>query len=125
MRGVFTAGVLDCLLDEKIYFPYVVGVSAGASNGLSYASRQRGRAHFCNIEIQKTRPYIGFRYMLSQGCAMDYDFMFGELPKSIYPYDFGAYMASGRMNSVSGVISFPVNSDSMLQYALHDAVIRR
>ncbi len=96
MRGVFTAGVLDCLLDEKIYFPYVVGVSAGASNGLSYASRQRGRAHFCNIEIQKTRPYIGFRYMLSQGCAMDYDFMFGELPKSIYPYDFGAYMASGR-----------------------------
>lgn len=46
MRGVFTAGVLDCFMDEKIYFPYVIGVSAGASNGLSYASRQRGRAHF-------------------------------------------------------------------------------
>ena len=50
MRGVFTAGVLDAFLDEKFYFPYVVGVSAGSSNGLSYASRQRGRAKFCNID---------------------------------------------------------------------------
>lgn len=44
MRGVFTAGALDFLMDKKIYFPYTIGVSAGACNGLSYASRQRGRA---------------------------------------------------------------------------------
>ena len=41
MRGVFTAGALDFLMDKKVYFPYTIGVSAGACNGLSYASRQR------------------------------------------------------------------------------------
>lgn len=44
MRGVFTCGVLDYMMDKKVWFPYGVGVSAGACNGLSYMSRQRGRA---------------------------------------------------------------------------------
>ena len=43
MRGVFTCGVLDYFMDHDIRFPYAIGVSAGACNGLSYASRQRGR----------------------------------------------------------------------------------
>lgn len=41
MRGVFTCGVLDCFMDHNVRFPYVIGVSAGACNGLSYVSRQR------------------------------------------------------------------------------------
>ena len=51
MRGGFTAGALDFLMDKKVYFPYTIGVSAGACNGLSYASRQRGRAKTCNIDL--------------------------------------------------------------------------
>ena len=43
MRGVFTCGVLDYMMDHGVEFPYAVGVSAGACNGLSYMSRQRGR----------------------------------------------------------------------------------
>ena len=39
MRGVFTCGVLDYFMDHDIRFPYAIGVSAGACNGLSYASR--------------------------------------------------------------------------------------
>ena len=46
MRGVFTCGVLDYLMDRNIRFPYTIGVSAGACNGLSYMSRQRGRAKY-------------------------------------------------------------------------------
>ena len=38
MRGVFTCGVLDYLMDHDIRFPYVIGVSAGACNGLSYSA---------------------------------------------------------------------------------------
>ena len=49
MRGVFTCGVLDNLMDRGIAFPYAIGVSAGACNGLSYMSHQRGRAKFSNI----------------------------------------------------------------------------
>lgn len=51
MRGVFTCGVLDYLMDHNIRFPYTIGVSAGACNGLSYASRQRGRAKYSNIDL--------------------------------------------------------------------------
>lgn len=51
MRGVFTCGVLDYMMDKKVWFPYGVGVSAGACNGLSYMSRQRGRAKFSNIDL--------------------------------------------------------------------------
>ena len=101
MRGVFTAGVLDAFLDGKFYFPYVVGVSAGSSNGLSYASRQRGRAKFCNIDALERYDYIGLKYLLTRRCIMDYDFLFGKLPREVYPYDFDAYLASGEFKLVA------------------------
>ena len=59
MRGVFTCGVLDYLMDNEIWFSYGVGVSAGACNGLSYMSRQRGRAKFSNIDLLDKYHYIG------------------------------------------------------------------
>ena len=43
MRGVFTAGVLDWMLDHKMEFEGCVGVSAGACHACSYLSHQRGR----------------------------------------------------------------------------------
>ena len=53
MRAIFTVGVLDCFMDHDIWFPYTIGVSAGASNGISYASRQRGRSRFSNTTCWK------------------------------------------------------------------------
>ena len=46
MRGVFTSGVLDGFMKHDMYFHYVVAVSAGACNGMSYMSRQIRRAVF-------------------------------------------------------------------------------
>ena len=66
MRGVFTCGVLDYLLDHQLYFPYGVGVSAGACNGLSYMSRQRGRAKFSNIDMLEKYQYIGVKHLWTQ-----------------------------------------------------------
>ena len=57
MRGVFTCGVLDYLMDHDIRFPYTIGVSAGACNGLSYMSRQRGRAKYSNIDLLEVPLY--------------------------------------------------------------------
>lgn len=62
MRGVFTDGVLDYFLDNNITFNYGVGVSAGACNGLSYLSRQRGRAKVTNIDMLEKHRYIGMKY---------------------------------------------------------------
>lgn len=64
MRGVFTCGVLDYFMDHDIRFPYAIGVSAGACNGLSYASRQRGRAKYSNIDLLEKYNYIGLKYLL-------------------------------------------------------------
>lgn len=83
MRGVFTAGALDFLMDKKVYFPYTIGVSAGACNGLSYASRQRGRAKTCNIDLLDKYHYIGFRYFFTKRSIMDFDLIFDEFPTRI------------------------------------------
>ena len=50
MRGLYTGGVLDCLMDQRIQTDYVIGVSAGACNGVSYVSGQRGRNLRINTE---------------------------------------------------------------------------
>lgn len=91
MRGVFTCGVLDSLMDRGIRFPYTVGVSAGACNGLSYMSGQRGRAKYSNIDLLEKHHYIGFKHLLLKGNIMDFDLLFDEFPNRIIPYDYEAY----------------------------------
>lgn len=91
MRGVFTCGVLDYLLDEKLYFPYTIGVSAGACNGLSYMSRQRGRAKFSNIDMLDRYHYLGIKYLWSQHSIMNMDLLYNLFPEEILPYDYKAY----------------------------------
>lgn len=91
MRGVFTCGVLDNLMDRAVRFPYTVGVSAGACNGLSYMSEQRGRAKYSNIDLLKEYRYIGFRHLLTKRNIMDFDLLFHEFPERIVPYDYETY----------------------------------
>lgn len=93
MRGVFTCGVLDSLMDRGIRFPYTVGVSAGACNGLSYMSEQRGRAKFSNIDLLEKYHYIGLRHLLLHGNIMDFRLLFEEFPNRIAPYDYPRYAA--------------------------------
>ena len=91
MRGIFTVGVLDYLMDCQYWFPYTIGVSAGASNGISYASHQRGRSYFSNIELQQKRSYIGMSHFLRGHGYIDLDFLFYEYPDRYYPFDFETY----------------------------------
>ena len=91
MRGVFTCGVLDNFMDRGIHFPYTIGVSAGACNGLSYMSRQRGRAKYSNIDLLKKYRYIGFRHLLTKRNIMDFKLLFETFPNEIIPYDYEAY----------------------------------
>ncbi len=102
MRGVFTSGVLDCFMDHRIKFPYVIGVSAGACNGLSYISNQRGRAYFSNVDMLEKYHYIGIKHYIHKGNILDFDLLFVDFPESIYPYDYETYFASmGRYEMVA------------------------
>lgn len=94
MRGVFTCGVLDYMMDNNICFPYTIGVSAGACNGLSYMSHQRGRAKFSNIDLLEKYDYIGIRYLLKKRNIMDFDLLFRKFPEHILPYDYKSYFSN-------------------------------
>lgn len=91
MRGVFTCGVLDYLMDHKISFPYTVGVSAGACNGLSYMSHQRGRGRYSNIDLLAKYKYIGLRPLLKRRGLIDQQLLFHRFPDRILPYNYKAY----------------------------------
>ena len=91
LRGVFTCGVLDNFMDRGIRFPFAVGVSAGACNGLSYMSNQRGRAKFSNIDLLEKYNYIGLKYLFTQRNIMDFKLLFDKFPNEIIPYDYPAY----------------------------------
>lgn len=91
MRGVFTCGVLDYLMDHKISFPYAIGVSAGACNGLSYMSHQRGRGKYSNIDLLAKYKYIGIRPLVKRRGLIDQQLLFHRFPDRILPYNYKAY----------------------------------
>ena len=102
MRGVFTCGVLDYLMDNKIIFPYSVGVSAGACNGLSYMSHQRGRGKYSNIDLLAKYKYIGIRPLLKKRGLIDQQLLFHRFPDRILPYNYKAYAENpGRFEMVT------------------------
>lgn len=94
MRGVFTSGVLDYLMDSDIRFDYCVAVSAGAGNGLSYKSRQRGRAKKTNIDLLREYKYIGMRYLWTQRSILDQKTIYEDIPDNILPFDYEACFAN-------------------------------
>lgn len=94
MRAIFTVGVLDYFMDNNIWFPYTIGVSAGASNGISYASRQRGRSLYSNVDLLKKYNYIGLRHFLRGRGYIDMKFLFYTYPEKYYPLDYETYFKS-------------------------------
>lgn len=91
MRGTFTSGVLDGFMKNNVYFHYVVAVSAGACNGLSYMSHQIRRARISNIDFLARYNYIGLRHLFSQGCIIDRKLLYEDFPDKLLPYDYDAY----------------------------------
>ncbi len=91
MRGVFTSGVLDAFMKNGVYFHYVVAVSAGACNGLSYMSRQIRRARISNIDYLAQYKYIGLRHLVTQGCIFDQKLLYDDFPNTLLPFDYDAY----------------------------------
>jgi predicted patatin/cPLA2 family phospholipase len=96
MRGVFTCGVLDAFMKHDLYFNYVVAVSAGACNGMSYISRQPRRARLSNIDILAKYDYIGLKHLLRQGCIFDPDLIYDRLPNELIPFDWETYFKNSH-----------------------------
>lgn len=94
MRGVFTSGVLDAFMKHNLTFPYVVAVSAGACNGMSYVSHQPRRARISNIDYLARYKYIGLRHLVTQGCIFDRELLYDKFPNQYLPFDFDTFFSS-------------------------------
>jgi len=94
MRGVFTSGVLDALMKHERVFRYVVAVSAGACNGVSYVSQQPRRARYSNIDMLKKYDYISLKSLLVKGSIFDPNLLYERFPNDILPFDYDTYANS-------------------------------
>ena len=94
MRGVFTSGVLDAFMKHQLYFRYVVAVSAGACNGLSYASHQPRRARLSNIDMLVKYDYLSLKHLIRQGCIFDPELLYDRFPNELIPYDYDTYFSN-------------------------------
>lgn len=94
VRGVFTSGVLDYLMEKELYFSNVIGVSAGSCNAVDYVSKQIGRTKDCMINKDKEHDYVSLRKFVKEKQLLDMDLIFDKYPNEIYPFDFDTYFNS-------------------------------
>ena len=87
MRGMFTCGVIDVLLENNITFNGAAGISAGAVFGCNFKSKQIGRAIRYNKKYCKDPRYCSIRSLLKTGDLYGTDFCYRELPDFLDPFD--------------------------------------
>lgn len=91
MRGMFTAGVTDVMMENGIEFDGAIGVSAGAAFGCNYKSKQIGRAIRYNKKFCKDKRYCGFYSLITDGNIYSTEFCYNEVPLKYDKFDFEAY----------------------------------
>ncbi len=94
MRGMYTSGVLDAFLDEKIEFDDIIGVSAGTLFGVNFLSKQRGRAIRYNKRFSKKLNYMGLFSLLTSKNIINKKFAFYEVPFKLDVFDNEEYKKS-------------------------------
>lgn len=87
MRGMFTCGVIDVLMENGIRFDGAIGISAGAVFGCNYKSRQIGRAIRYNKTYCKDPRYCSYRSLIKTGDLYGADFCYRELPDKLDIFD--------------------------------------
>lgn len=91
LRPIFSAGVMDALLDNNITFPYCIGVSADITNGVSYISKQKGRNLEVVTKYRNDNRYLSYRNFLRCKSIFGLDFVFDEIPNNLIPFDMDTY----------------------------------
>ncbi|MBR5015984.1 MAG: patatin family protein [Clostridia bacterium] len=95
MRPIFSCGIMDAMLDNDVHFPYVIGVSAGITDGVSYVSRQKGRNYDIVTTYRNDRRYFGLLNFASDKSIFGLKFLFEDVPQKLVPFDFETYRNSG------------------------------
>lgn len=91
---MFTAGVIDVMMEQGIEFDGMVGVSAGSSFGCNYKSRQPGRALRYNLRFHRDPRYMGVRCFLKTGNFIGGEFAYHILPTQLDVFDAEVFEAN-------------------------------
>ena len=91
MRGMFTAGVIDIMMEQGLNFDGAVGVSAGAVFGCNYKSKQPGRVIRYNAAYCNNPHYAGVGTLLKTGDIFGEQFCYHDIPDHLDPFDYETY----------------------------------
>lgn len=91
MRGLFSAGIMDVLMENGIRFDGIIGVSAGAAFGCNYKSGQTGRSIRYNTAYSRDPRYCSIRSLIKTGDLYGADFCYHELPEKLDIFDSDAF----------------------------------
>ncbi len=103
MRGLYTAGVLDVTMEHGLhgvmpsgrpYIDVICGTSAGATFGINFASKQKGRVLRYNKRFAGDKRYISLRSLLLTGDMVNKDFAYDTLPNDLDPFDYETFRNS-------------------------------
>jgi len=91
MRGMYTSGILDVLMEKGIYLDGMVGVSAGIAFGCNYKSRQIGRALRYNVRFARDKRYSGLMSLLKTGNYYNAYFAYKLVPTHYDVFDYNVF----------------------------------
>lgn len=92
MRGLFSCGVCDVMMENGIEFDGAVGVSAGAAFGCNYKSRQAGRAARYNLKYAGDKRFCSFQNLIRTGDMFGVDFCYRRIPFELDVFDSEAFL---------------------------------
>lgn len=96
MRGIFTTGVLDILLENNIEVDGIIAVSAGSLFGVNYFSKQKGRGIRYNKKYLGDKRYISTHSLLTTGNLVNKEFAFYKITKELDPLDNETFMKNNK-----------------------------
>lgn len=94
MRGMFTAGVTDVLMENGIEFDVGIGVSAGACFGCNYKSGQNGRVIRYNLRFCRDKRYCSIQSLIKTGNMFGAEFCYHTIPDKLDLFDYKTYNAN-------------------------------
>jgi len=120
-RGMFTAGVLDYFMEQKLDFDETIGVSMGALIGLNFVSKQINRSRDLALDFIYDKKYISYRNLILKGDLVDFKYVFdGEMNRQ-FPFDEEFFRKSKKsffvnvFNLKTGMVEYH-NTVQAMQY---------
>ncbi len=94
LRATYESGVLDAFMENDITFPYVIGVSAGSCNGVSFIAKNYHRMRDISVGYANDERYMGLKSIVKNGEYLNSKWIFGDLSYKMFPLNYDEFEKS-------------------------------